>query len=401
MVILYEDEGYKGLLPLTYFRPTFELRCGIFSPLERIRRLYKNSLIYLLVREDLQSLVAEKYPEYGISNIREKMGNLKNEKMLFLSGQAILLQEIPEEGESEIFVTEDGDLVGFRIQISGSASFAKSGELKGMSKPPKKRQVSAFYIRNLWDLITLNKKVMPKDFPKGEIKGFLDERAIVIGDKSRLYIEKGAKVLPGNVLNLETGNIYIDSEAEIMPFSYLEGPLYIGKKTKVFGAKIRPFSNIGEGCRIGGEIEATIFQGWANKYHEGFLGHSYIGEWVNLGAGTNNSDLKNNYQSVKIRLGRKKVDTGLRKLGCFIGDHTKTAIGTQIPTGAVIGIFANIVEEGFSPNLVPNFYWGKRRRWKIEEAIATTRIVMERRGKELSPAYEKLIRNLYKRWRSG
>ncbi len=388
MVFVYEDVFYKNLFPLTHLHPVFELRCGIFSPLERIRRLYKRSEVVLLVRRELEEITKEKYPNLAVNPVLLKKG-------LFISGRAILFQPIPEEGEEEIF-TAQGDLVGFRTNLSNLRLFPLKPQTVAKQRLPT-TEVKAFSFKNLWDLITLNEKTLPLDFPEGRIKGFLDKRAYVFGPLSRLYIEKKAKVFPGNCLNLETGNIYIDAEAKIMPFSYIEGPAYIGKRTLLFGAKIRPFSNIGEECRIGGEIESSIFLGFSNKYHEGFIGHSYIGEWVNLGAGTNNSDLKNNYSPVKVKIGKRQSKTSLIKLGCFIGDHAKTAISTLIPTGAVIGVFANVVQKGFSPNYIPNFYFRKGRLWKLKEVINTAKTVMKRRGVEMSENYERLIKKIYYR----
>lgn len=384
MVLIYEDESYKNLFPLTYLRAVFELRVGLFSPLERFLRLYKDSPVAVIAREELKEVLKERYPNLLFFSTQSKISELKEKNLLFLSGRAIILEKIPEEGENCLFFSEEGELIGFRLNTEAETSISK------MSC----QRVKAFSFLYLWDLITLNEKILPLDLPKGKILGFLDKRAITIGKKENLFLAKGAKVFPGNVLNLEKGGIYIDEGAEVKPFSYIEGPVYIGKKTQILSARIRPFSNIGEECRVGGEVESSILLGYVNKYHEGFLGHSYIGEWVNLGAGTNNSDLKNNYSPVKIKIGKREVNTGLLKLGCFIGDHTKTAIGTLIPTGAVIGIFANVLKEGFAPKFIPNFYWEKKR-WRIKEALRTARMVKERRGKKLTEAEENLIKKIW------
>ncbi len=229
------------------------------------------------------------------------------------------------------------------------------------------------------------------------MKGTLEPRAIIYGDLSRLYLEAESKVEPGVILNLHAGPIYLDRGATIRPLSLVEGPCYIGKNTIIDGAKIRPNCSFGENCRIGGEVEASIFQGFSNKHHDGFLGHSYIGEWVNIGAGTSNSDLRNDYGSVKVTLGKQVIDSGSVKLGCFIGDHTKIAIGTLINTGTVIGIFANVFFPGLTPKTVPSFSWGGKKRWKIDEVLKTAKAMMARRNVLLTKNYEKLIRYLYRR----
>ncbi len=394
MVVLYEDELTDGkagrqslnFFPLTHLRAVFELRCGVFSPLERILRFYKREKIALFVRPELKDLIEER-TGLRVFSINQPMP--KDKRFLFISGRSILLEKIPEEGEDQVFLSEEGDLLGFRLNLNGK------GEVKTQIVKSEGKRVKGFLLKDLWDLITLNEKVLPFDLKKGGMEGDLDKNVLIIGPKSRLFLGKEARVFAGSVLNLEGGNIYIDEKAEIKPLSYLEGPVYIGKRTIINQGKIRPFSNIGENCRIGGEVEATIFQGNSNKYHEGFLGHSYVGEWVNIGAGTNNSDLKNNYSTVKIKLGKELIDTGLMKLGCFIGDYAKIGIGTKIPTGGIIGVFANVVGDGFIPRHIPNFYWSKGKRWEIEKALKSAGVMMARRGKTLTERETALIKRVY------
>ena len=143
------------------------------------------------------------------------------------------------------------------------------------------------------------------------------------------------------VIDAEHGPVYIDEGAEIHPFTRIEGPCYVGKKSILLGAKCREGNSIGPMCRVGGEVEESIIHGYSNKYHDGFLGHAYVGEWVNLGALTTNSDLKNDYSSVSVMLdGHTPIDTGSTKVGSLIGDHTKTSIGTLLNTGAYVGAMA-------------------------------------------------------------
>src|SRR5436190_22914514 len=150
----------------------------------------------------------------------------------------------------------------------------------------------------------------------------------------------------------------IDREAVIAAFSRLEGPCYIGPQTHVLGAKIRSGTTLGPNCRIGGEVEESIIHGHSNKYHDGFLGHAYVGEWVNLGALTTNSDLKNDYSTVSVMMGGKSVDTGSTKVGSLIGDHVKTSIGTLMNTGSVVGTMAILVATGAPlPKYIPPFAW--------------------------------------------
>ena len=188
------------------------------------------------------------------------------------------------------------------------------------------------------------------------------------------------------VLDAENGPIYIGAGAEIHPFTRIEGPCYIGPGSVLFGAKCRAGNSIGPMCRIGGEIEGTIIQGHSNKYHDGFLGHAYVGQWVNLGALTTNSDLKNDYSEVKISLdGRTQIPTGSNKVGALIGDHARTSIGTLLNTGAFVGAMTVLVAGGrLMPKFIPSFTWyfnnalghggGK------QPLYATARTAMSRRG---------------------
>jgi len=204
------------------------------------------------------------------------------------------------------------------------------------------------------------------------------------------------------VIDAEHGPVFIDEGAEIHPFSRIEGPCYIGKKSILLGAKCREGNSIGPFCRIGGEIEESIIQGYSNKYHDGFLGHAYVGEWVNLGALTTNSDLKNDYSKVSVTLdGRSPIDTGSTKVGALIGDHTKTSIGTLFNTGAYVGAMAVIAATGKPlPKFIPSFAWflegvvtkgfGKK---KLYETAAT---VMGRRGRDWSSAQESMWEEIFK-----
>lgn len=405
MIFIYEDEGYKNLLPLVYIRPTFDLRCGNYTILERIEKFYPGESIGLLVRDYLASVTQERYPQLFVQSAGCKL-EIGKETALFLSGRAILEEKIPIEGEEELLVASEQPPVKGQPQLSSVVGFrVQSSKVKRLpiistdiSKLRlKQKEIAAKLINFPWDLITLNPELLKKDFITGEVKGILEPRAIIYGDLSKLHLESNGRIEPGAVLNLHSGSIYIDHGAEIKPFSLIEGPCYIGKNTVINSAKIRPNCSIGENCRIGGEIEASIFQGFSNKNHEGFIGHSYIGEWVNLGALTANSDLRNDYGPVKVTIGKKEIDTGITKLGCFIGDHSKTAIGTLINTGALVGIFANLFEPGLSAKTIPSFSWGAKKRWQIEDVLKTAQSVMARRNVLLTKSYEKLVRYLYRK----
>jgi len=231
----------------------------------------------------------------------------------------------------------------------------------------------------LWDLISHLKEDLEEDFRilGSGVKGKVHPSAVLYQPEN-ILIEEGAEVEALAVLDARGGPIYIGKSTIIRPHACLKGPL-----------------SIGPDCRIGGEVSHSIFHANSNKSHYGFIGHSYIGEWVNLGAGTTNSNLKNNYSTVKMRSGEKEIDSGEQFLGCAIGDHAKLGIGTLIPTGAVIGTCANIFGGGMIPKFVPAFSWGITEEFKFDKAIEMIRQVMQRRGKELSGEGKELLRQVF------
>ncbi|MFH1825723.1 MAG: hypothetical protein ABH823_00320 [bacterium] len=243
-------------------------------------------------------------------------------------------------------------------------------------------------IEYIWDLIKHLKEDLAEDIRDGKMERWGDGKrpivkavchpSVVILNQEEVVLEEGVEIEPCAVLDARQGPIYIGQGTIIKAHANLRGPLYIGP-----------------GCRIGGEVSHSIFHGYSNKAHYGFIGHSYIGEWVNLGAGTTNSNLKNTYGTVKVQIGKKEIDTGLQFCGCFIGDHAKTGIGTLITTGAIIGVAANVFGGGVTKKVVKSFSWGANKKYDLEKALATMKLVMKRRGKVFSAAQEKQIRHLY------
>jgi hypothetical protein len=232
----------------------------------------------------------------------------------------------------------------------------------------------------IWDLIVNLKRDLEKDLGVlgSRVKGQVHP-SVVIYAPENVLIEEGAVVEACAVLDASAGSIYIGKGTIVRPNSYLRGPLFIGPQ-----------------CRIGGEVVHSIFHGYSNKAYYGFIGHSYIGEWVNLGAGTTNSNLKNNYGTVKVLVNGKEIDSGEQFLGCFIADFARTGIGTLINTGSVIGVGANVFCGGLTPKSIPNFAWGEGQKYEWSKFIADVRKMMARRGKKLSKEQEKRLQGLYK-----
>ncbi len=389
MICIYEDEGLAGLSPLVDLRPVFDLRCGRRTLLEKVQRFYPREKLVLWVREEMAAVVAEAHADCRV-NADVKGG------CLFLSGRAVFEQRVPVKGSDAALMSGD-DVVGFRVRRCdwrpGSADFE-------IDLPVQ--QVKARVVTYPWQLVEFSPDELRREYGRRSQKptarsqkpeyGRLSRGAVVVGPRSRLSLSRGSRVWPGVLISTESGPVTIDRDGEVRPGSFVEGPCYVGPGTVIDGAKVRPGCSFGPGCRVGGEVEASVFQGYANKHHDGFIGHSFVGEWVNLGAMTANSDLKNAYQEIEVTVGPRAVKTGLTKVGCFFGDHAKAAIGSLFNTGAVVGTCANWFEPGLSPKTIPAFSWGGKARWQLRDALATARKVMSRRGVEMSRAYERLLR---------
>ncbi len=380
-IYLVEDE-WENFYPLTLLRPLFEIKCGRFNFFEKLRK--KIEVTGVIVRKEFEQYVKERYSKVLVNKVEDS-----SKIHLFLKAN-VVYYEIPEVSKKAVFINEDEEVVGF-------AGIVKKDqiEIQDLTCPDAERiKIKAKKYSYPWQIIKDIEELIKEDIEEKGIEGVIDE-GVFIYERDNLYLGKDSKIEAGVILDARKGKIFIDEKVLIKGPTIIEGPCFIGKGTIIDGAKIRPACVIGEVCRIGGEVEASIFHGYSNKHHEGFIGHAYIGEWVNLGALTTNSDLKNNYSNVKISLKGKTIDTGMLKFGCIIGDHTKTGIGTLINTGTVIGIFANIFGGGVTPKEVPSFAWGKEEIYQFNKLIDTLKKVMKRRNKEPEDYYIEIIKKAY------
>jgi UDP-N-acetylglucosamine diphosphorylase/glucosamine-1-phosphate N-acetyltransferase len=226
-----------------------------------------------------------------------------------------------------------------------------------------------------------------------------DAAIAIVGPRDLLHVHPAARLDPMVVADTTQGPVVIDESATVGAFTRLEGPCYVGPRTQVQGAKIRAGTTLGPECRIGGEIEASIVQGFSNKYHDGFLGHAYVGAWVNFGAGTQNSDLRNDYGPVSVTVNGRVVHTGRTKVGCFVGDHTKSGLSTLLNTGANTGAFCNLLPGGLVPKYIPSFasWWNGSLsdRADLPALLQTAAKVMRRRGCAFTDAHSELYRTVF------
>lgn len=345
----------------------------------------------------------------GILTLREKiimdLASFKSSYLIMVNGRCILDPApaglIGKSVKPSLFIAED-TIAACVVEKERVKELVKKlvilpADLETLGLPKKK--IKARFINYPWDFISLNGTEIADDTKRLKLKPAVKAPAGTVFVGKSIFIGKNCSVESGVVLDSVKGPVVIDDGARIMANSVIYGPAYIGKGSTVKAlSKIYGGTSIGPSCKVGGEIEQSVFLGYSNKQHEGFLGHSYICEWVNLGAGTNNSDLKNNYKTVEVTIGGKQVDTEDQFVGAFIGDHVKTGIGTMINTGTVIGAFSNLFGAGYMKKTIPPFSWGGPENFtgqKLEKAIETAKAVMKRRGVRMSRQYEDRIRQVF------
>jgi len=380
--------------PVALSRPIFELRCGMNSLADK--------MIAKVGATDVASFVpaymADVYAETCDRPIND-LSVLAGDDLLLVNGRLRAADfDVAATGPSAAAFTEEGECMYIRVaqaDLDGLNTESIEAFLASAKEKLPAADAKVATWDYTWELVLENPEMLVTDFKaagKSGIEGTVEEPSAMRGDKKDIYIAPGALVHPLVVLDAAEGPIYIDEGAEIHPFSRIEGPCYIGKKTILLGAKCREGNSIGPVCRIGGEVEESIIHGYSNKYHDGFLGHAYVGEWVNLGALTTNSDLKNDYTNVGVTLdGRRPIDTGSTKVGALIGDHTKTSIGTLFNTGAYVGAMGLIAATGKPlPKFIPSFAWFIEgivsKGFGRKKLYQTAEIAMSRRGREWTPA---------------
>jgi UDP-N-acetylglucosamine diphosphorylase/glucosamine-1-phosphate N-acetyltransferase len=251
-------------------------------------------------------------------------------------------------------------------------------------------QIECTLIEYPWDLINNNMTEIGNDFNKLNRNAEYPEISdgVFLINKEKIFIGENCRISPTVVIDATDGPVIIGSNVTIMPHSAIQGPAYIGAFSTIkMHSAFYHGTNIGIWCKVGGEIENSILQSYSNKQHDGFLGHSYLGSWVNIGASTNGSDLKNNYTNVSVNIDNVPIDTKTTFFGAIIGDHSKTAINTMINTGTNIGVSCNLFGADFPPKYIPSFSWansGILVEYKLNKAIEVAKIVMSRRNVEFT-----------------
>jgi UDP-N-acetylglucosamine diphosphorylase / glucose-1-phosphate thymidylyltransferase / UDP-N-acetylgalactosamine diphosphorylase / glucosamine-1-phosphate N-acetyltransferase / galactosamine-1-phosphate N-acetyltransferase len=409
ILCLFEDPTTEHLRPIVDLRPCYDIRTGIRTNLERAREIFPDAGLILHMREMLVNASLHRY-DRPVNRIAEGVD------VLFLNGRALLepgpgLDAIRSlvSGNERRALTRGDDVVaaywpGFSGAIGGGyiqrEFFADFDE----------DAADVRMIDRSWHVLDHLHAMMESDYDQmtGGYKilespdSTIHETAI-LANEDRIFVGKGARILPGAVLHAETGPIYIDDNAVVMEHAVLRGPLYIGPYSQARVNAQIDGTSMGPWVKLGGEVHDVVVHSYSNKSHVGFLGDAYIGQWCNFGAASNNSNLRNDYgETTLYNIATDEYEsTGRQFLGLVMGDHSKCAIGTNFNTASVIGTYVNLYGEGFQPRFVPSFSWGGQAdgfdRYKIEKALVVAGAVMKRRDIELTDAEEALLRAEYRR----
>lgn len=341
-MLIVAEKNFENFLPLSFTRATFELRYGALCPLDRA---------LIVAKETGQKIGLRARPELA-EYLRAKTGLPTNE-------------DIPENTEEIIFA---------------GLPFPTSWEILARSDT---------LIVADWDLWNRN------------FRNFRPKRLLgvhIIGNAADIFIGERAVVQPGCVLDASAGPIIIAAGATVK-YSQIQGPVFVGVNCIVDSARLRPGTSLGPHCKVGGEVSATIFQSRVNKAHEGFVGHSWAGRWVNFGALATTSNLKNTYGKIRYqRDASTLVETGTQFLGSLIGDHTKIGVGQLLSTGSNIGVGCNIFGGGVAPKYIPSFSWGGNSDWQehdLELCLKTVHTTLSRRNARLRPSSETVLRDVF------
>lgn len=375
-LILFDNDIREQLLPLTYTRPVADLRVGILTIREKWEKRMGLAASFLT-----QDYLTERFSmEYEEENYLINGSLLPDED---------LIRHIRQLDDSEALL-QDGELLAAKLKGNQIEKLIKDEDFGELAGYEVRKTLSK--LRSVPDIFRLNDSQLRADFElltKGRKSAPLPDSNRLVGPADQLFIEEGVEVECAT-LNTKTGPVYLGKDCTVMEGSLVRGGLAMleGAVLKM-GAIIYGATTLGPYCKVGGEVSNVVFQGYSNKGHGGYLGNAVIGEWCNLGAGTESSNLKNNYSEVKIwnyPAGGFRA-TGLQFCGLIMGDHSKIGINTMLNTGTVIGVCANVFGAGFPRSFVPSFAWGGHggfSTWRTSKAFDTVETVMARRKKNMS-----------------
>ena len=395
-IVVYEDGGFANLLPLVYWRGVFDLRLGFDTLLHKARRAWPAATFQLFVRDYLVDVAGEMH---GLAVNAPVRG-----EALFVNGRLLIGRafEVPVNTVLEI----GGQVAAVRLDAERAGRMSPdvfldpdrlSAALGGL--PRQDSPIPDLKMLNWpWNFVHSNAGELMRQFStqfgKGGIEGHVYQGSYLL-NREAIHIGAGSKVMPCVVLDAEEGPIYIGENVKISPHVSVKGPCYIGDGSLIqVGSAIREGTSIGPVCKVGGEVEGSIIHSYSNKQHEGFLGHAYLGQWINIGADAVNSDLKNTYGKVRVPINGVEVDTGETFVGLTVGDHSKCGINSSFATGSVVGFSANVFMSAHIPKFVPSFAWytdRTRERYDAQRSLEVAKKVVARRKVVLTDAQQKLF----------
>jgi UDP-N-acetylglucosamine diphosphorylase/glucosamine-1-phosphate N-acetyltransferase len=389
-LVLFDDAVARDWLPMVRTRPAGELLYGISTLRSRAEHALELDCVGHITRPELTT-----FDEPWAAPVLQHRQVDTGDGLVLLSSRFI-----PEPGpapDAPALLVASGRVVGCRLAPGADLP---PGEFfldpDGAAPDLPRKELTGETLGHLWELIEGNADRIRRDLARADHAALPPD--VYLRGTGPVSVGEDVEVAPGVVLDTRDGPIRLDDGVTVEPFTHLRGPAYIGPGTTLLGGPFQAVS-IGPVCKAHGEIEETVILGYSNKAHDGFLGHAYIGMWVNLGALTNNSDLKNNYGTVRVWTPDGEVDTGHRKVGCFLGDHVKTAIGTLLNTGSVIETGSNVFG-GMPPKYVPPFSWGDVATvYDLDAFLDTAANVMGRRDVQLSDGQRQLLRTAWQRAR--
>ena len=412
-ICIFEDNEYEKLYPLTFNKPAYSLLAGIDTLFNKIARFYQTSNISLHCRDYIKPLVKQTFPNYTLNQIN--IGT----PCLFINGRVLMNTELYStlnqiDTKQNTIYTYQGTVVALYLRgellnymkiclntTPSSKELIKQIRPKAIAKELNKITL----INRPWDFIEQITDTIIKDFAyyrkPGIIKGNL-KPFVSIYNEDNVFIGNKTNIEDFVVIDATKGPVYITNDVTIKAHSRLEGPLYIGPHTTILGGNFTN-SSIGPSCKLKGDISNTIISGYTNKAHDGFLGHSMLGEWVNLGANTTTSNLKNNYSPITTYPSNTPFQTNQQFLGSIIGDHCKTSINTMLNTGTIIGFASQLSGTGFHHKYIPPFAWGSPNHYEpvdFNKLLNTIEKVMKRRNKKLSTATKETLQVLYQLYKT-
>ena len=391
----FSDDRAHHFLPLTLTRPVHDLRVGMLTIREKWEYdLSLNASTALL-------------PGY-LAPVFEYNSNPSNKERIWINDRYLptpaLISEISKLERGSVLIDNETSVAAIPDERLAS-SWIKDNSPDFNELTPVNTTLELSSIEFLWDMLSLNAIQIEEDIKRLELSPAKEtqlEKLLGFSTRSQIYISDSATIEPGCIIIAEDGPVFIGEHVVLEAGSIIKGPGAVCSKATVkMKARIYGGTTIGPVCKVAGEIHNSIFHSYSNKAHDGFVGNSIFGQWCNLGADTNTSNLKNNYSKISIINWKTKLpyDEGVQFLGTIMGDHSKTAINTQLNTGTIVGVCSNIFHSGFPPKYIPSFSWGGKENfqtYQFEKAIEAMSAMMKRRGVDLTSEYQDMMLKIFK-----